>query len=112
MMRHLIVISESPAVLLAIIGVSDILMLVAIVVASVLGLLIVRAGRDAFAGLNASLDRFVIQALLANRDIELHKYPPGVHAFDILDASAESQRQVQAIVRFFSERLGQGYSAL
>lgn len=68
-------------------------------------LLLVRAGRDQFAAINASIDRFVGAALASNRDLEVINYPEGVHAFDILDDSARSQQIVRRILAFFKFRL-------
>lgn len=76
------------------------------VLAQELALLLVRAGRDQFKAINASIDRFVLTALTENRDLELINYPEGVHAFDVLDDSQSSQQLVQRILTFFRFRLG------
>lgn len=73
--------------------------------ATELALLLVRAGQDAFPGVNESIDNFVGQALQANRDLELINYPQGAHAFDILDDSEHARQLVRRIVKFYQQRL-------
>ena len=70
-----------------------------------LALLVLRAGQDAFPGLNASIDDFVLNALQSNRDLELINFPAGVHAFDIQDDSARSQQLLGQVVSFLQRRL-------
>lgn len=72
-----------------------------------LALLLVRAGKDAFPGLNNSIDRFVAKALKSNRELELINYAQGVHAFDIQDASTRVQQLLQRILGFYQQRLQQ-----
>lgn len=70
-----------------------------------LALLLVRAGKEAFPGLNNSIDRFVAGALQANRELELINYAQGVHAFDIHDASTPAQHLLRRILDFYRQRL-------
>lgn len=73
--------------------------------AAELALLVVRAGQDAFPGVNESIDNFIAQALQANRDLELINYSQGVHAFDILDNSEPAQQLVRRIIQYYQQRL-------
>jgi len=59
-----------------------------------------RAGKDEFAGLTASIDKFVVDAIGLNMAITVCNYPDGVHAFDILDKSAASKRVVTSMLAF------------
>lgn len=70
-----------------------------------LALLVLRAGQDAFPGINVSIDNFVANALQANRDMELINYPQGVHAFDILDDSALVRQLLRRVIGFYLQRL-------
>jgi dienelactone hydrolase len=66
-------------------------------------LLVVRAGKDQFAGLNETLDRFLMKALQGNLPVSFVNYATGAHGFDLDDdsaASAEIVRQVLAFLRF------------
>lgn len=67
--------------------------------------LIVRAGRDEFTAMNASIDRFVAHALGRNLPLTLVNYPEGIHAFDLFDDSRPSKRTVRGVLRFFEEHL-------
>ncbi len=69
-------------------------------------LLLVRAGRDQFAGINLSIDAFVQEALLRNCRLRLINYVEGVHAFDVLDRSTEAVRVVQEQLAFLRAELG------
>lgn len=78
-----------------------------------LGLLVVRAGKDAFTGLNNSIDSFVANSLRCNRDLELINYAQGEHAFDMKDASLQSHQLIRRILEFNKQRLiGQSYCAV
>jgi len=62
---------------------------------------IARAGKDAFAHLNDTIDAFVAAALEQNQPIALANYAEGVHAFD-LDQDTEMTREiVRRILAFF-----------
>jgi len=67
--------------------------------------LVVRAGRDALPGLNASLDRFVSHALRANLPLSVVNYPGGVHAFDVADPTGEAREVVHRVLQFLTMRL-------
>jgi acetyl esterase/lipase len=68
-------------------------------------LMLVRAGRDEVPGLNATLDRFVPRAVAANVPLTFVSYPDGPHAFDILDASANSRAALRQVLAFFQTHL-------
>lgn len=70
-----------------------------------LPVLLVRAGLDQFAGVNASLDAFVTEALRRNCRLSLRNFAAGVHAFDILDDSAESCRVIEEELAFLQHHL-------
>lgn len=63
-------------------------------------MLIVRAGRDAFAGLNDTIDTFVATALARNLALTVINQPDAQHAFDLLDESEETKRVIEKIVEF------------
>jgi dienelactone hydrolase len=69
-------------------------------------ILVVRAGRDDTPGLNASLDRFVADALAANLPISVVNFPSGVHAFDVSEQAEEARQVVHQILQFLVVRLG------
>lgn len=68
-------------------------------------LLVVRAGRDEFTAMNASIDRFAAQALQRNMPLTLLNYPDGIHAFDLFDESRPARNAVRAVLRFFQDHL-------
>jgi len=70
-----------------------------------LPLLLVRAGRDQFAGLNEALDRFVAHALACNLPITVINHATGPHAFDLFDDSDASRSAIRGIVEFLKSRL-------
>jgi hypothetical protein len=63
-------------------------------------LFLARAGRDAFAGLNQAMDRFVAQALAANLPVTVVNYPEAPHAFDLFADTAASRAIVRLTVAF------------
>jgi hypothetical protein len=66
-------------------------------------LMVVRAGKDAFPELNATLDRFAADALRRNLPVTIINHADASHAFDLIDDGRESQhviRQVLAFARF------------
>lgn len=66
-------------------------------------LFVARAGRDAFPGVNASIDRFALKALARNKPLTLTNVPDAPHAFDLLynaDSSRESIRCMLTFMRF------------
>lgn len=73
--------------------------------AAELALLVVRAGKDAFPGLNNSIDSFIANSLRCNRELEFINYAQGEHAFDIKDSSLRSQQLLQRILEFNRQRL-------
>jgi len=68
-------------------------------------LLIARAGRDQTAGLNDTLDRFVIDALTRNLPITCVNHAEAPHAFDLFDDSAISREIIRRILRFLQFHL-------
>jgi acetyl esterase/lipase len=67
-------------------------------------ILVARAGLDN-PFLNASIDRFVQQALVANVGLDLLNHPTGRHAFDILDDDARSREIIARTIEFLRARL-------
>lgn len=68
-------------------------------------LMLIKAGRDEFKGLNESMTIFHRDCLIRGLDAELVNYDDGVHAFDILDESEESQALIRQQINFFQEKL-------
>ena len=68
-------------------------------------LLVVKAGKDEFPGINDGIDAFVAEGRTRKVKIELIEYSEGVHAFDVLDSSAQSIEIVQQMLEFFTTRL-------
>jgi hypothetical protein len=71
-----------------------------------LPMFVVRAGRDQTAGLNASIDMFVVHALAFNRPVTLVNHHTAPHAFDILDNGDASRGIIRQIVAFLQFHLG------
>jgi dienelactone hydrolase len=67
--------------------------------------LIVRAGRDQFTGLNRSIDDFVTDALARNRAISVVNLPDAPHAFDLADNSQASRSAVGQVLSFIRDQL-------
>lgn len=63
-------------------------------------ILFVRAGRDAFAGLNTALDEVVHGALARNLPVWLINHASGSHGFDLDDPSEVSRGVVQQVLAF------------
>lgn len=68
-------------------------------------LLITRAGRDQFPAMNASIDRFVRDALRTNLPVTVVNYAGGLHAFDLFDDSRTSRDVVRQTLRFLRQHL-------
>lgn len=68
-------------------------------------LLITRAGRDQFPEMNASIDRFVRHALLANLPVTVVNHAAGAHAFDLFDDTRTSRDMVRQTLRFLRQHL-------
>jgi acetyl esterase/lipase len=68
-------------------------------------LLVARAGRDQFSGLNAALDRFVSAALARNLPITVVNHATGSHAFDLMDDTDASRAVVRQTLTFLQEHL-------
>jgi hypothetical protein len=62
---------------------------------------IARAGQDAFAHLNDTIDAFVAGALARNMPLTLVNHVTGPHSFDVLDESETSLEIIRRIVRFY-----------
>ncbi|HET7451254.1 MAG TPA: esterase, partial [Thermoanaerobaculia bacterium] len=67
-------------------------------------LFVARAGLD-HPFLNASIDRFVAEALAANAEIDVMNHPQGRHGFDILDDDPRSREIIGRTVEFLKTRL-------
>jgi len=67
-------------------------------------LLVVRAGRDEFSGLNETIDRFVTDALAANLPLTVVNHPQAPHAFDLMDDSELSREIIRQAVGFLRFR--------
>lgn len=67
-------------------------------------LLVVRAGKDQ-PWINATIDRFVQQALSRNLPVDLMSHPEGPHAFDMFDDSKRSREIVRRTLDFIQDQL-------
>ena len=67
-------------------------------------LFVARAGRDN-PWLNATIDRFVQEALARNAPLELMTHPAGQHGFDILDDDDRSREIIARTLDFLTRRL-------
>ena len=67
-------------------------------------ILVARAGLD-HPFMNASIDRFVQEALAVNAEIDVMNHPKGRHGFDILDDDARSREIIARTVEFLKARL-------
>lgn len=70
-----------------------------------LPMLLARAGRDETPGLNASLDRFVENGLKENLPLGVVNHPDGPHAFDLVDASAQTKAVIRQVLCFLQTHL-------
>jgi hypothetical protein len=68
-------------------------------------LLIMRAGRDQFPAMNASIDRFIRQGLIENLPITLLNHAEGAHAFDLFEDTRTSRDIVRQKLRFLKQHL-------
>ena len=68
-------------------------------------ILVIRAGKDEFPGLNESVDNFEAEAIARNSPVSVIRYPEGVHAFDSLDDSQRSIELIKLCVGFLRLRL-------
>ena len=68
-------------------------------------LLVVRAGRDAMAGLNESIDRFVIRSLAVDRPITLVNLHGARHGFDTVDDVPASRHAIASVLFFLRHQL-------
>jgi acetyl esterase/lipase len=70
---------------------------------------VARAGRDAIAGLNSSIDRFTGAAMSKNIAITVVNHPEGVHAFDIQTDDDRTREIIRGAIAFMRLHLGQLY---
>jgi acetyl esterase/lipase len=70
-------------------------------------LLITRAGRDQFPGVNAAIDRFITAGLRENLPITLVNHAEGPHAYDLFDDGPASRSVVRQTLRFLRQHLGE-----
>jgi dienelactone hydrolase len=68
-------------------------------------LLIMRAGRDQFPAMNASIDPFIRQGLIENLPISFVNHAAGPHAFDLFDDSRASRDILRQTLRFLRQHL-------
>ena len=69
-------------------------------------MLVLRGGRDAIPGINASIERFVQAALWVNAPLDLYVHPTGAHGFDMTTGPDPRASQiVEATLAFFQRHL-------
>ncbi len=68
-------------------------------------LMLIKAGKDEFPGLNEGIDSFLATCRHRGGECDLLEYAEGMHAFDLLDASAPSQEVVRSSVDYLLGRL-------
>jgi hypothetical protein len=68
-------------------------------------LLIVRAGRDQFPGINDSIDGFVRDAVQRDLPVTMVNHAGAPHAFDLFDDSETSREIIRQILRFMQFHL-------
>jgi hypothetical protein len=68
-------------------------------------LLLIRAGRDQFAGLNATIDAFVAGALSRDLPITLINLPEATHGFDLTEDTRTSHDAIRDVVAFMRRHL-------
>ncbi|MDP6416460.1 MAG: hypothetical protein QGG54_15740, partial [Gammaproteobacteria bacterium] len=68
-------------------------------------LMVVRAGKDEFAGINEGIEAFVAEGRGRNSNLEFIDYSEGVHSFDVLDSSPQSIEIVKRMLQFLESRL-------
>jgi hypothetical protein len=68
-------------------------------------LLITRAGRDQFPGMNASIDSFILAGLANNLPITVVNHAEGLHAFDLFEDSRTSRDIVRQTLGFLRRHL-------
>ena len=65
---------------------------------------LVRAGKDS-PGLNATIERYALEAMWHGAEITLVSYPDGDHGFDGLNDTPESRRIVRDALDFARDHL-------
>jgi acetyl esterase/lipase len=73
--------------------------------AAVAPLLVAKAGRDRFAEINTSIDRFVTEARTLGAPVELLVHSTGPHGFDTWTGNTRAQAIIRRTLAFFRERL-------
>ncbi|WAS95207.1 alpha/beta hydrolase [Nannocystis punicea] len=74
-------------------------------------LLLVRAGRDATPGLDATLRRFVAAGRGRGLSVTVLEHLEGPHAFDLVDDSAATREAIEGVLSFLRRALGRGESS-
>jgi acetyl esterase/lipase len=69
-------------------------------------IVLARAGRDMFAEINPSIDRFVAGANSAGATVDLLTHPTGRHSFDILDPGDRSSQIIERTLMALRQNLG------
>ena len=68
-------------------------------------LLVARAGRDEFRGLNTALDAFLARAVRDNRPVTFVNHATGPHAFDVADDSPATRDVIRQVLAFMKSHL-------
>jgi dienelactone hydrolase len=68
-------------------------------------MLVVKAGRDANAGINESIDRFQATATELHADVRVVTYPEAAHGFDVGSRTARARAIARQTLRFMKARL-------
>ena len=68
-------------------------------------LLVARAGREPFRGINASIERFLAEARTLGADVRVVTHERGVHGFDVFNRDRRSREIVRQALAFFRARL-------
>jgi dienelactone hydrolase len=69
-------------------------------------MLVLKAGRDANAGINGSIDRFQAAATELHADVRVATNPDAAHAFDVGPRTPGARAIVKQTLRFLKARLG------
>jgi acetyl esterase/lipase len=73
--------------------------------AAVPPMLVTKAGRERFPGINDSIDRFVETAEEVGADVQLLVHPTGQHGFDVRDFDETSRAIVEETIAFLRRHL-------
>ena len=68
-------------------------------------MLVVRAGRDSFAGINETIGRFVDAARERQLPVTLLEHPEGQHSFDLVDDTPMTHQVIEEVLAFLRRSL-------